>query len=322
MIDAISQADELATALPSVAFYDGVAAILAEGLSNQARQEKPALIYAAENHNHAAELLERSVRSCAAGADLSPVQFVNTVIGKMSGVIDDAAEIDRLSLAQLTPAIGKAVLVEEFNRIFISRVRLDDFARGIGVFIEKDDLLPFEEAKLYGHNAIHALIGYLAQKRGLRTMAVVRGHLDVLGCAREAFLNESGAALISKHAGLDEPLFTVSGYAEYCDDLLRRMLNPHLNDLVARVVRDPKRKLGYDDRFFGTMRLALSCGIVPANLARGAAVALEYLAHLDHICINSQAEVSQQLNTIWGDAGAGDTNARILKALVWKAMQR
>ena len=36
---------------------------------------------------------------------------------------------------------------------------------------------------------------------------------------RAAFLNESGAALIRKHAGVDE-LFTEAGFAAYVDDLI------------------------------------------------------------------------------------------------------
>jgi mannitol-1-phosphate/altronate dehydrogenase len=48
-----------------------------------------------------------------------------------------------------------------------------------------------------------------------------------------------------------------------------------LNDLVARVIRDPSRKLAYDDRFYGTMRVCLSQGVRPINLARGAAAALK-----------------------------------------------
>ena len=58
------------------------------------------------------------------------------------------------------------------------------------------------------------------------------------------------------------------------EDLLRRMANPFLNDRVERVTRDPLRKLGYDDRFFGTMRLALAAGVQPTNLALGAAAAV------------------------------------------------
>jgi len=55
------------------------------------------------------------------------------------------------------------------------------------------------------------------------------------------------------------------------------MVRPTLNDLIARVTRDQVRKLGYDDRFFGTMRLALRHGIRPVHLAQGAAAAVRSL---------------------------------------------
>ena len=86
----------------------------------------------------------------------------------MSGVVSSAAEMRRLGLEPLVPGFEKCVLVEEFNRILISRITLPGFERRIQVFEEKDDLLPFEEAKLYGHNAVHALLGYLATAPRLR----------------------------------------------------------------------------------------------------------------------------------------------------------
>jgi mannitol-1-phosphate/altronate dehydrogenase len=278
ILQAIAGSDEMATSLPSVAFFDrggetSVARALADGLSLRATP-RPAIIYTAENNNHAAELLREAVaKHCAPGA-LQGVQFLNTVIGKMSGVITDAPTLARLNLAPMTPAIPKAVLVEEFNRILISQITLPGFTRGIDVFIEKPDLLPFEEAKLYGHNAIHALIAYLAAHRGLTTMSDAAAHPDIMATARAAFLDESGTALIRKYAALGDPLFTPAGYAAYAEDLLARMVRPTLNDLIARVTRDQVRKLGYDDRIYGTMRLALQHGIRPTHLAQGAAAAV------------------------------------------------
>lgn len=249
LVAAVAEAREIATALPSVEFYNSVAPILAEGLT---AITTPCVVYAAENHNHAAEILEGKV------GPNNRVQFLNTVIGKMSG------------------AANGGFLVEEFNRILISKITLPEFRRGITVFEEKPDLLPFEEAKLYGHNAVHALIGFLAQRQGCRFMSEAAGDRALMTLAREAFLEESGAALIAKHAGLD-PLFTRDGYRAYVDDLLERMTNPFLHDQIDRVVRDPRRKLGWDDRLIGTMRLALAAGIKPWRMALGAAAALEML---------------------------------------------
>jgi len=319
LVEAIAAAEEMATALPSVRFYDmgdaaSVVRLLADGLQWR-DASKPAIIYAAENHNHAAEILSERLSARVRAAAWVQVQTLNTVIGKMSGVISDADTIRGLHLAPLTPGTPRAVLVERFNHILISRVTLEGFQRGIEVFVEKNDLLPFEEAKLYGHNAIHALIGYLAHLRGLTTMAEAAGHGDILATARAAFLDESGAALVKKYEHLQDPLFTADGYRAYADDLIERMVNPHLNDLIARVTRDARRKLGYDDRLFGTMRLALSQGIEPIHMAQGAAAAL--LCGCENRPQTRDA-VGATLREIWGQQA--DEQADHLIALTWDAM--
>lgn len=244
LLEAIGDASELCTALPSVASFAPVAELLAAGLRT------PCVVYTAENHNHAAEILEAAVRRHRSA--LPPCQFLNTVIGKMSGVGQDG------------------FLVEEFNRILITKVVLPGFRRGIEVFEEKSDLLPFEEAKLYGHNAAHALFGYLAERQGLACLCEADAGLRAF--VREAFVEESGPALRRRHAGVD-PLFSVEGWRRYVDDLMERMANPWLRDAVARVIRDPARKLAWNDRLVGTMRLALDAGIQPVRFARGAAAA-------------------------------------------------
>ena len=99
---------------------------------------------------------------------------------------------------------------------------------------------------------------------------------QLMALAREAFLDESGAALIARHRGLD-PLFSEAGYRAYADDLLVRMTNPWLRDRTERIIRDTRRKLGWDDRLIGTMRRALDARVTPRRFALGAAAALETL---------------------------------------------
>jgi mannitol-1-phosphate 5-dehydrogenase len=163
------------------------------------------------------------------------------------------------------------------------------------VFAEKDDLLPFEEAKLYGHNAIHALLAYLGALRGYEQMTELAGDAEVMGIARKAFLEESGGALIRKYAGLGDRLFTEQGYREFAEDLLVRMTNPYLSDAIARAGRDPVRKLGYGDRIYGTMVQALEQGIEPEYMARGAAAGVLYL--LEH---GQENQVPAELNRLRG----------------------
>jgi mannitol-1-phosphate 5-dehydrogenase len=277
LVAAVRDATEICTALPGVAFYTGggapAARLLAEGLRGKT---SPCAIYAAENHCGAAGILERALAG-ELGALPGTVQVLGTVIGKMSGVVTDAGEIARCGLSPLADGLPQAFLVEAFDRILISKIRLPGFRRGLEAFAEKDDLTPFQEAKLYGHNATHALLGFLAQRRGCRLISEAAGHGDLMDLARAAFVEESGRALIARHGGKDE-LFTSAGYRAYADDLLERMVNPWLGDTVARVVRDPRRKLGWTDRLIGTLRVALDAGIVPHRFALAAAAALDLVA--------------------------------------------
>jgi len=291
LVEAVAQASELATALPSVATYaaggaNSVAAILAQGLlrkldSVTGTAAPPAVIYTGENHTHAAELLAEAVAAALPAdrrdAALRRVQFLDTIIGKMSGAPEETAD-----LQPITPGLDRAFLVEAFNRIYISQIQRPaddplwrDFRRGIEVFIEQPDLTPFAEAKLYCHNAGHALAAYLAHQLGLRRIDELRQRPDVLDFVRAAMIEESGAALCARFAGVD-PLFTPAGMRAYSDDLLERMTNPFVRDTVARVGRDPARKLGWDDRLVGAMRRAMAIGVTPRRYALGAAAALAW----------------------------------------------
>lgn len=281
---ALADASEVCTALPSVAFFTKGSPSTAEFLRSalQAKLADPSLpaclVYAAENHNHAAEILQESCEAGLTPAERSRarerIQFLNTVIGKMSGITTDPAQMAAEGLAPLVEGVARAFLVEEFNRILISRISLPGFHRGIPVFVEKEDLLPFEEAKLYGHNAVHALLGYLAARRGYEFMSQIADDATLMGIGRRAFTRESGPALCLRRAGCDD-LFTPAGYQAYAEDLLARMTNPFLRDRIDRVIRDTPRKLGWEDRLVGTMRLALDAGIEPRRFALGVAAALE-----------------------------------------------
>jgi mannitol-1-phosphate/altronate dehydrogenase len=273
LLDFLSQSTEIATCLPSVSFYESghensVASLLSESLRKGGAKET--IVYAAENNNHAGEILERAVADRTGDSPGKNMQFLNTVIGKMSRVVTHPAEIAELKLATIAPGLERAFLVEQFNRILVSRTTIAGFRPGIEVFIEKDDLLPFEEAKLYGHNAIHSLLGFIGALKGARSITELKDDKAVMKIGRAAFLQESGAALIRKYARLGDELFTEAGYRDYAEDLLERMTNPYLGDTVARVTRDIRRKLEIDGRIFGTMQLALEYGIEPHHMALGA----------------------------------------------------
>ncbi|MBD3239160.1 MAG: hypothetical protein GF331_01135 [Chitinivibrionales bacterium] len=298
LVDAIAGADEMATAVPSVKLYtaggdSSIAALLAQAVDGH----KPQVLYACENNNYAAEALRGEILAHTAEDALGRLHILDTVIGKMSGVIRDPAEIERLNLTPLTPSLPRAILVEEFNRILVSKVKPGGPQRGITPFVEKDDLLPFEEAKLFGHNAVHSLLGYLAAAKGHRVMSSIRDDADLYGIGMRAFMDECGPALIAKHGTVGDALFTEDGWREYASDLLERMTNPFLYDSVERICRDPRRKLGYGDRLFGTMRVCLCQNVKPQLLARGARAGLAYMG---------RADVEDALAELWdGEADDG-----------------
>jgi mannitol-1-phosphate 5-dehydrogenase len=318
LVAAIAEASEIATALPSIAFFrrgsPSPAALIARGLRRKLESQNlpAAIVYAAENHNSAAELLREAV-ACELSARHRErlgdrVQFVNTVIGKMSGLVTDENQIRGADLAPLVEGGKYAVLVEEFNKILIDQVALPAFDRGIHVFEEKPDLLPFEEAKLYGHNAAHALLGYLANHQGCAFLHESDSRL--VAYVEQAFVEESGTALCERHAGVD-PLFSHAGWQAYVRDLLQRMTNPYLADRVDRVIRDPRRKLGWNDRIIGTMRLALDHKVVPSHYAVGAALAVDNL-----LAGQSDQRAATLLNEIWLDEPDNVERRKAIVALI------
>ena len=316
----VAEAEEIATALPSIRFYStespgSVHRILADGLMRKAASAgPPAVIYAAENHNTAAEALEEEVLSVVPKDQWdkvrSRVRFLNTVIGKMSGVVVDPDEMRLRQLIPVTPNGDRAFLVEEFNRILISKIRFDDpsfvFRRGITVFEEKDHLLPFEEAKLYGHNATHALAAYIGSIRGAKRIADVKEAPGIIEFLEAAFIEESGAALIARNKG-EDPLFTPEGFRDYAEDLLVRMFNPYLGDTVERVGRDSARKLAWDDRLIGTVRGGLRNGLSMKRFGFGAAAAA---CVLNPAILDSKATLEVTLGPIWDQASPDSDEKR------------
>lgn len=327
LAEVLARSTEIVTCLPSVDFYESggensVASLITKGL----RQSKArgTIVYTAENNNHAAEILKKLIIGTVGGPLPANVQLLNTVIGKMSRVVDDPGEIAQLKLETIAPGIERAFLVEQFNRILVNRTRIAGFTPGIEVFIEKDDLLSFEEAKLYAHNAVHSLLGFVGAVKGYSAMTRLKDDPAIMQIARDAFLTECGPALIKKYGALGDELFTEAGFRDYTDDLLERMTNPYLADTVARAGRDAVRKLAINDRIFGTMQLALENSIEPRNMAIGAVAGVAVLIEqaeqynlpadlrFDDWCKLGAAEIEKTLSWIWSSQ-AGAHPQRLIK---------
>lgn len=330
LISAVTEANEIATAVPSVDYYvsegeGSLHQILAAGLDRRITQGKPpVLIYAAENNIKAAELLESAVLN-AITPDIhsearNRFQFANTVIAKMSQTVHDKDEIERRNLAPITESYLSAFLVEAFNKILISKIYLPEpFIRGISVFIEKEKgLIPFEEAKLYGHNATHALIGFTSSLKGYSMVQDVTQDSGIKAFIEKALIDESGKALIKKYQGFD-PLFTEEGFNLFAEDLIDRVFNPLLGDNIDRLTRDIQRKLGWDDRLIGTIRLCLGQGIIPHRYAFGVAAAL---VEIDPLILQERHRLPGLFDSIWRDTPTTNVEKEQIIKLTLSALDR
>jgi mannitol-1-phosphate 5-dehydrogenase len=274
---------------------------------------EPLVLYAAENAVRAAASLVEAVRA-ASLVDPGPrLDARDTVIGKMSGIQADADAIEQLGLVRIVPDHPAAMLVEAFDAIRVS----GSDAPGFPTFLPAPDLEPFEYAKLFGHNATHALGAFLGVHLGLPTFAELTRVDGAMELLRDAFELESGAALVRRFRGVD-PLFTVAGYRAYAVGLLERMTSPHLRDSIERAGRDPRRKLGWDDRLIGTMRICLAEGVAPRRYALGAAAGL---AILEPGVMDGSVSAEEALGACWPTEIPDDV-ARPIVALVAEGLRR
>jgi len=108
--------------------------------------------------------------------------------------------------------------------------------------------------------------------------------------------------------------------SEYCwpsglmvaiaDDLLARMVNPHLADTIVRAARDPRRKLGWDDRLVGLIRMGMAEGVPTPRYAMGVAAGVDVLRRTGM----AGTDVSL-LTDIWPDDIDRDEAAAVLDAV-------
>jgi mannitol-1-phosphate 5-dehydrogenase len=126
------------------------------------------------------------------------------------------------------------------------------------------------EQKLCTLNMAHAIVGYFGY---------LRGHQFV----HEAVVDADVAALL--HGALAEVSTTIAGrhscialpqQQAYAKKVVARFKNPYLRDEIVRVARQPRRKLGPDDRLIKPALLAAQQGTIPAFLASGITAALHY----------------------------------------------
>ncbi len=270
----IRVANDIVTAVPDISVYQkGVSRLLREGLL--LRKNLPVVLYASENQIKSAKILERLVYP--KGTTPPFVQFCDTVIARMGGLHCERRLMKKSNLTPIVSGGREAILTEDFDRIIIERERLSgsySFERGFSRFCQTDNIGFYEERKLFGHNAVHSLLGFVGKLKGYKFMSQYNGDPDFGYIGVDALLKETGAWFKKKYKGTREETATEDGYRLWAIQLCRRIVSPFLYDPIERIIRDPQRKLGWNDRLIGAIRRALSTGVMPGRYALGVAAAI------------------------------------------------
>jgi mannitol-1-phosphate 5-dehydrogenase len=224
-----------------------------------------------------------------------------TVIGKMSLAVTGTAAIAERALARLSPGLERAFVVEEHDRILCSAGLGGPNPLGLEL---QADLVPFQKLKLYAHNGVHAILGFLGCLAGVERMAELADDPEWSELAHAVWLEELGPAFRRAFPTATDRWFMPQGYSEYVHDLWTRMVSKSLDDRVERVLRDPVRKLGPAERVFGAMMFCHRWGLRPRRRSMGA------LAGLTVICGPgwrsrirtgwTEADLVEALNSLWG----------------------
>jgi len=223
----------------------------------------PLNIIICENLLHASDYLRRcileSLPSEYEGYVREHVGFVESSVGRMVPVMTDEQR-------RRDPLM---ILVEAYKKLPVASKGFVGPIPDIVGFEPYDNFEAYVERKLFTHNCGHAIAAYLGYERNYEYVWQSMGDPGVRRIVEKA-LAETGEALIKRHG------FTPEEHQAHIDDLLNRFSNKALGDTVARVGRDPIRKLGRDDRLIGSGNLALEYGITPTNVCLGTAAALAF----------------------------------------------
>ena len=160
------------------------------------------------------------------------------------------------------------VVVEKFYEWNVERASIKGELKMEGMNLA-DNLIAYIERKLFTLNTGHAITAYLGNLKGLKTIADSIADEEIYTIVKAA-MQESGEGLVAKYG------FDHDAHFAYIDKIIGRFRNPHLQDDVTRVGREPLRKLSANDRLIKPTMTAIEHGFSTPNLVRGIGAALHY----------------------------------------------
>ena len=137
-----------------------------------------------------------------------------------------------------------------------------------------DDIDAYVSRKLFTLNTAHCTTAYLGAHKGYKYIHEAICDAEIRAIV-SGVMRECSLALERKFSlPMDEQM-------SYAETILSRFANAHLGDTVARVSRDPKRKLSPQLYFSYPIAMALECGVAVDYLATAVAAAIAFRSNDD-----------------------------------------
>jgi mannitol-1-phosphate 5-dehydrogenase len=242
-----------------------IAPLLAAGLAERARHrpQAPLNFIICENLKGADAILRDLVR---AHLPSNLHAYLSERVGFVMAVI---ARMETLPPPDVRAADPTLIIAEPYWHLPVDRAGFVGPIPSIVGLEPRDRFHAWVDWKLYIHNAGHAVLAYLGHRRG-HTLGYQALADPAVRPWCERAMRESSQALTAEHG------FDPAELESHVADLLRRFANRGLGDPIARLARDPLRKLAPSDRLIGAASLCLRHGVYPDALAWGAAAALTF----------------------------------------------
>jgi len=255
----IATADIMATAI-GVNALPKIAGPMALGIRKRWENEnfKPLNIIICENLIDANKYMEKLIK---AELNENEVKLFDKYVGLIEASIGRMVPIMTEEMQEGNPL---RVYVEEYCELPVDK---DGFKGEIPDIKNMIPYSPFDlyiQRKLYMHNMGHATCAYLGFLNNYTYIWETMENTSIKLITLRALL-ESATALSIEHN------YPLPKLIEHSDDLIYRFGNKLLGDTVARVGKDPVRKLAENDRLVGATRLCVKHGINPAYICLGIA---------------------------------------------------
>lgn len=275
----VAEADQIFTSVRPDNLPE-IAPVLAASILHRIKtgRSRPLDVFCCENIKNSGSQIERLI---FANLPYQYAQQVQDYVGFNSAISD------RIVSAQEKDEEGRIIVTADATGdVLFDTLQVKGEFDVLPPFKGLDNFPASIEEKLYILNCGHAVCAYLGYRRGYtyihEAMADEAINRSVVGAMLEA-----QRALQFKHG-------RSLHYGGLISEILTSFSNAALKDTIARVGRDPIRKLQTDDRLIGPAKLAYRYGIEPTNLIQGCAAALTFSQDDDPQAIEMQKLIRER----------------------------